>query len=513
MIPSRSQFEPSPDPFEAWQTALACLKQAVGTFLDACATLHQAIDHPRAVSMDRSLTEANILQVYNQMGSVETIERKMFAFRALLHRIINGSTILVPVNVLPPELLCRVFELTIPPLPRFYRNSFSFKLHPLVVIPSVCVRWHRITTTACSLWSHIDIGSWPLTTKARTAMLERVQTWLERAHGAPLHLNFRGKCEEDLGNDMQLAAILQPHMASATSLAFRQTDDSLFRTMLGLFASFSSRPLTSLVVDDVDLPNDTDIHSGQFTWPMSILHGVVDLQLSHLSAPICPSLDELASILSNSPHLRTLHLQYLDFVADQTGGSPKISFPGLRTLRLTPMNSPQLQKILSALAPGSHGLDVRLDLPDQNNSDCIATIQAFFQRSNVTHLFLQNLRYNSGLQLADYLDCMPGLQFLAFNCAKDQCCDSLSALFAETEGERVVARCPSLQVLQIINGLISQRQLKRVVQCYRLREMIFGGYIEFTVAGSEDMVVKELFDWLRLQVEKVVYDSQVYGLL
>ncbi|KAG9084856.1 hypothetical protein FS749_004897 [Ceratobasidium sp. UAMH 11750] len=508
MIPARSQFEPSPDPFEAWQIALAYLKQAAETFLDACATLHQAIDRPHTSSMDRSLAEAKILQVYNQMDSVDTIEQKISESQILLCRIINGSTTLVPVNVLPPELLCRVFELAIPPLP--HRHIFSYTLHPLAVIPSVCIRWHRLATTACSLWSHIGID---LATEERDAMLKRTQLWLERAHGAPLHLNFRGKCEEDLGNDMQLAALLQSHMAFAISLAFRQTYGSLFRTMLGLLASFSSRPLTSLVVDDVDLPNDTDIDSGQFAWPMSIIHGVVDLQLSHLSTFICPSFDELASILANSPHLHTLQLQYLDFVADQTRGSPKISFPGLRTLRLAPMNSPQLQRILSALEPGSHGLEVRLDLPDQSNSDCIATLQAFFQRSNVTHLFLQNLRHSSKLQLADYLDCLPGLQVLALNCAKDTCCDSLGALFVETEGERVVAKCPGLRALQIINGFISQRQLKRVVQCYRLREMIFGGYIEFTVAGSEDMAVKELLDWLRLRVEKVVYDSRVYSLL
>ncbi|KAG9084857.1 hypothetical protein FS749_004898 [Ceratobasidium sp. UAMH 11750] len=476
--------------------------------------LHQAIDRPHASSVDWTLTEAKIVQLYKQMGSVETIKRKVSESRALLHRIINGSTTLVPVNALPPELLCRVFELTIPPLPRFPRDSFSFKLHPLAVIPSVCIRWHRITITACSLWSYIDIGSWPLTTKARTAMLKRVQTWLERARGAPLHLNFRGKHKEDVGNGVSLAATLQSHMAFATSLVFWQTDYALLQTILSLSASCSPGPLTSLVVDKPDVPIHTDTHLIQFAWPMSVIHGIAVLQLIELPKCVCPSLDELVSILANSPHLHTLQLRGLQFGPDLDHDYPDISLPSLRTLNLHPMNSLHLQKLLSALVPGSHRLDVRMDLPNQSNNEGFATIQVFFSRSNVTHLFLWDQHPNNVLWLARCLDCLPGLQVLGLDFSIDEDCDNLGALTVGTEEDETVARCPRLQALHVVAvviGSLAQRRLKQVVECHRLREMQFGFDTEFVTESAEDMEKKELFGWLRLRVERVVHDPEFFG--
>ncbi|KAG9087344.1 hypothetical protein FRC06_002582 [Ceratobasidium sp. 370] len=488
------------DVFGNWHVARDQLELAVDSFLGACATLHQFVDQVPASSKVLGLIEDYGLKLNDQMEVLATIAAKITQSRAILRRVINTSTILVPINVLPPEILSRIFVLTVSSYPPTL-ELISHRVHPLVVIPAICTQWRRLAINTRSLWSRVDVNGGQATEPKVTRELGRVQLWLERAHGTALHLHFRAVFESD-----QLLPTLQPHWTRVTSLVFRLSDGNFFQTALNRFASCPPGLLTTLIArhitaasgrEDEETSAETD--APRSPWSTKLLHNIVNLELVHLAPQFCLNADELISILANSPYLQTLRLRNVSIMPSQDNHHPLINLPYLRVLDLSLKDDPVLQNLVSILVPGKHELDVRIVMPRPNNRGFNATMHALFQRSHVTRFVAWSLLPNGSPQLAGYLDCLPELQALVLDCSREVPCTSLAALTIENEG-KIQARCPSLQTLGVLGahiGSLAQNQLKLLVSTYRLDELKFGDQTRVIAESDGDWDGPSMLEWIR----------------
>ncbi|KAG9081711.1 hypothetical protein FS749_007455 [Ceratobasidium sp. UAMH 11750] len=323
--------------------------------------------------------------------------------------------------------------------------------------------------------------------------------WLERAHGARLHIDFRA-----LPLDPWLVSIVQPHMPRVTSLAFQFARGEAFQTVLNSFASRSSGLLTALSVNSIVRPYDwgggeitQDTGAPHSPWPTT-LHGLVHLELVDFPQRFCPALEELASILSNSPGLQTLRLRIVEIAPSQHDHHPHIHLPHLRVLDISLRDNLALQKLLSVLMPGERELDVRIEMPGPDNHACSAAIHALFQRSYVVHFTAWSVLPNSSPQLAGYLDYLPKLRtFILDGSWEGGPCTSLAALMAGEQGN-TRARCPNLQKLAILGAEIgsdAQKQLKLIASTYHLHELKFGQGTRIVSTSAGDLGQLGMLEW------------------
>jgi hypothetical protein len=125
---------------EQWLIARTHLKEAVQAFHDACTTLQHDITQSLLAPDAQLHAENAMIRVSQEVTSIHSFEIKMAQSRALVHRLLNLSVKLAPINKLPPETLNRMF--TFATLP-YMCSSTRETSNPLVVIPSVCARWRQ----------------------------------------------------------------------------------------------------------------------------------------------------------------------------------------------------------------------------------------------------------------------------------------------------------------------------------------------------------------------------------
>ncbi|KAG8693578.1 hypothetical protein FRC08_009034 [Ceratobasidium sp. 394] len=452
----------------------------------------------------------------------------------------GNSPKLVHINDIPSEILSQFFELAVSYFihhPK-QRTSKSLALHPLAVFPSVCTRWRHISTSTRSLWSHIDIRKEYMGKGDETTLLERTRLWLERARGPPLWLILREQQGENIAKE--LASMLRPHAAYIASLEFEETSEIYFLTILGLFLNHSSPGMLNTLVANLTnhssqrdpsqgTDTGTNVNAPRFIWPTGALQGIVDLQLIGIPYRVSPSLDELVTVLSNSPRLQTLVLRGVYMTSSREGKCPDITLPHLTLLDIDPGFSPGPRELVSALIPGTRELEIRLRMPDDH--EWRTTLQALLKRSNVTGLVVRNLGLFNEEQFDDYIKCLPHLQKLVLIYLPGEDSTGLGAL-TQFDGRTVSARCSNLRSLSLIGCAIdsySREYLRWVAGCHRLKELIFkhdtifiAGDPEYMtmdrhVQSDEDTESEDDGDidytlaWLRRRVERVVFASRFCG--
>lgn len=134
------------DTLREWKAAKAHLTEALQHYLQACIKLESALSYSisdlleSANSTSCSSLENSVLEVYAESPSMEAIESKTSEAHAYVKKLLNRSTKLVPISVLPAEILARIFSLTM----ICSRCSLDYSSRPdmMLVIPSVC-GWRR----------------------------------------------------------------------------------------------------------------------------------------------------------------------------------------------------------------------------------------------------------------------------------------------------------------------------------------------------------------------------------
>ncbi|KAG8775145.1 hypothetical protein FRC12_001645 [Ceratobasidium sp. 428] len=305
------------------------------------------------------------MDVYEQAGPDASIQKAPLEFLAKPGQTNNQSTIPVPISLLPLEILSNIFILTALPLPCVSINSIGYKLSPLVVIPSVCTTWRRLAMNLGSLWSHVDILGGYRKADCATLSLNWTILWLERAGGAPMSFHFQnsqsswdGDADLYVDVDPQLYDILLPHISRAVSLTFSDVRQVHAQNLLNLYALRC--PPGQLQVLSVMKITPTSSFTDRFIWPTGNLRGLTVLHLMGLGRQVSPNLDELVSMLLNSPTLHTLRLcGSHHYMGDHD--YPEIILPNLKYVEILPITSTTSNyRLLKALMPGNLALHVRV---------------------------------------------------------------------------------------------------------------------------------------------------------
>jgi hypothetical protein len=122
-----------------------------------------------------------------------------------------------PVNGLPPEVLCRVFQ---------HRNCGQ----DLVVATHVCRYWRSTLISDPSLWTSILLNS--------TSDANRTQTYLERSKSATLDI----KIISDHLKDLHVFQNLSPHISRTRSFII----DGLGPNFIAISSLLLCKPVPSL---------------------------------------------------------------------------------------------------------------------------------------------------------------------------------------------------------------------------------------------------------------------------
>ena len=129
--------------------------------------------------------------------ALATVDQDIDAAKRLMLSILTRRNMLVPVSVLPAEILARIFHFVPFSQPSFYLRGWAHVTH-------VCRRWRQIALDDSTLWTHFS------TTSSRNE--ECIAEQLSRARNAPLVL----KLGPWLGKDA--LSLFTPHIPHTREL-------------------------------------------------------------------------------------------------------------------------------------------------------------------------------------------------------------------------------------------------------------------------------------------------------
>jgi hypothetical protein len=147
-------------------------------------------------------------------------------------------------------------------------------------------------------------------------MLNIVQLWIERAQGLPIHLHLRGSPRAHRAGEgwsgpanyiAPFTSVPDPYKNIISSLTFSNTCEVELAKALSLLLARCDAPSTlkTLVIPGIG-QSRTDPN---FDWPNNLLQALTHMKLSDLTEATSPTLEQITSVLSNSPSLQTLRLR------------------------------------------------------------------------------------------------------------------------------------------------------------------------------------------------------------
>ncbi|KAG8768054.1 hypothetical protein FRC12_005858 [Ceratobasidium sp. 428] len=387
------------------ETRLA-LENAVAEFFDACTVLKTVALSP-LVSFPNQIAFENVVQsVLTSVDTVGLVEFRMKESRTALNRLLNMSPSHVPINKLPPETLGRIFSFVAAVSPCCLDG-----IDTLIELPLVCMKWNQIAASTRSLWTHIDISFGcflPATT------LGRAQKLLNRCRNMPVHIHLDGGRNIETVDAPDIVATLRPRAEFLSSLHITNTQlHSLVCALLRLVSGPGAPKLLKCLSLDSIYP--TEIEEGLGSWPVNVLQGLAQLELTDLGERACPSMGDIVQVLFGCPALHTLRLRGLGTPSDRSHDQTSISLPNLRFLEITNVHHHgEALALLSKITPGVLELDVRLDADYTVGPDGSALPgQLFLARANVVSLsmnFNQTLLHDEVFE--SLFACVPRLRVL-----------------------------------------------------------------------------------------------------
>ncbi|KAG8729461.1 hypothetical protein FRC12_020964 [Ceratobasidium sp. 428] len=446
---------------DKWIEAQLHLREAATNFLDACLALKKVAAQSLLSHPDRIvLLEAIADDVQSKIDSIGAVESQMYESRVALNALLGHSTSRAPINKLPTDILSRIFIISVGSSPCSLLNH-GYDI--LLDIPRVCSRWYQVATTNRLLWSHIDIGLCP-----KGINLNLVRLWLERSHGVQIHIHVNKNTFHAPNTAISnLVSILQPYQATTSSLLISGVNSNTARPLLALcFGDSGPGALRALSVSSIW---DREV---ALPWPTYPIPELTSLELSELQNGVCPSLDELVTILSDCPRLHTLRLAQFGIRFGDQQNYRIILLPCLKLLELALHGNDELAAFLTLVHPGGLELHVRLRIQSLGEGLVPRAVQLLLARSNVVSLTLCNLESYNAVHIQSLFSCVPRLRALRVD-RFDHFADTLLRALANYD---TLQPLPSLQLLCLSLGEVHPQLMTRVklaVGPRQLRSLLF----------------------------------------
>ncbi|KAF8598643.1 hypothetical protein BDV93DRAFT_526646 [Ceratobasidium sp. AG-I] len=419
------------DDFRQWKNLHNQLLSLIQDYITACSTLEKAFSCPPRSTSDRTDLEDLLILVDEELLDVSTNGTPLREAFTCLTRLRNRSTKLVPISVLPPEILSSIF-LTV-------RNTDASCLSGLHnneprpaasfdAIMGVSSSWRLTAIRTPQLWSHIDLvatGYW----KNRT--FARARLWLERVSNAPLvmHIQDVSKTVGAHPTDTDVsdtASLVAAHLGQLRNLTVNMyvSDRRLARSILHhILADSRSTSILAAIRINVSKgaqssdpfnifptspsPNQLQVltslrllklASVHIDWASGLYSCLTELDLRDLPEHTWPTTKQMATVLSSSPRLCRLRLSDLGIVTGESYNPPApIILDELRDLNLLKLSA-GLVHFLTLISACPKLSSASISLGDSIGEG--RAIRSFFHQSPIVTLYVQDLRITQGTQLA-----------------------------------------------------------------------------------------------------------------
>jgi hypothetical protein len=143
-----------------------------------------------------------------RVAAISTVDKEIDGAMQFVRSLLTRRNALVPISLLPPEILARVFHFLVleePPLSR--GRSLGW-----IRVTHVCQHWRQVALDDSSLWARI----WGVPTNTKW-----ISEMLARAKNAPLDIEFNAVTAESL-------LMISPHLSQTRQLRFHTSCMSMF---------------------------------------------------------------------------------------------------------------------------------------------------------------------------------------------------------------------------------------------------------------------------------------------
>lgn len=431
-------------------TASNVLKSALERYLNACLAITSQYELGSALD---GFSKA----IVNELQQTTAYETKIYESKKILRKARNRRPDLVPISILPPELLSHIFLRAHRQEPCFLKDRHALSYYPSKSpesLSQVCSYWRSIALGTPALWTHIDLA--PYST-SYLDFLGYAEIFAANTGHTPLNIHISmGGPIACLYHKPQLLKLCASIAAKAKSLkvrslhVFSNDEISIFEN---LFGNCVPRKLTRLVMMDGDetvlggfmIAKDAErpADEEEEIWPLDIPHRHLEEVLRHVTvlrlAGLYPywtsqayhgltklhltdrlgtfiTVSQLASILRASPQLRFF---YFGIAITDDGTSPEpVRLDNLEVFHLDVEDPLEHDGILRIISPGVKPLRMSTTLGQNEQPYSTGSEHSrFFARSNVTQLRV-DLPYGAEslqLELPKLLALVPNLQVLSLD--------------------------------------------------------------------------------------------------
>ncbi|KAG8779805.1 hypothetical protein FRC12_023820 [Ceratobasidium sp. 428] len=418
---------------EAWKTAHAQFKTALKAYSDACSTFCASCSGALVQNTTQSMLEDVLAALESELpGLASDVEQVKSADRAV-KLLRNKSTTLVQINILPAELLTRIFESLC--YSREILGEMDQLSKSLWALAWVNTYWRQLAFSNSYLWARIHMPTWD---KRRGKPHEQAQAQLTYARDLPLDVMLDStkqrtafmshRATEDLFREVA------PRLRSLTYHSGRSTSYSPSDVLsgwiqhgtpvVGCCLKLQSYRLQSgdlrLQIQSVSTPMERieaflapveylALRNHCIGWSSALYHRLIELDLSFDPGFVqFFTVTEFAAILSASPCLRSLKLRGLGLrPQDALDAVEPVRLDYLEVLFLGDIHRSSLRLLLPMFQPGSTPLYVRFDLP-KRNVDIVHYVQ-LLQRINTMKLMIVGSEHHLPQSLLAFL---AGVQYL-----------------------------------------------------------------------------------------------------
>ncbi|CAE6402530.1 unnamed protein product [Rhizoctonia solani] len=514
---------------EDLKDASQSLRSALKRYLAVCSELRTCA-YQGEIMNNRSLELAD--QVRDEVDSFAQYESQLRDAKIAIKVTQNHVPSIVPINILPPEILIEIFHLVL-----------TLRPHAACHLAQVCSRWRCVALGTYSLWTHIQFNPPPvppkdakLTALKKSDLLDHATLHVCRSAHFPLHIHlsledgkykwYNGsakslfKCIASRMQSLQLSfpcSIYRSSAGSASDAPESFVSDLLLNSEQDTFTQLvtTSRTASFIIPSNhtynnavfrLDLTSQQldkafasirvlHLHNRFPEWTSTAYHNLVDLRLM---GPHKINEATLVTILKMSPGLRIFHFGISINPRDPSVVELLLSVKlvDLELLRVVGNAVPILfhevvERVLSWISPGKKALRLFLEnktagcREELNKQISMTHTRAFFERSIIAELHAEN--YPLLLELTS----LPITRHFALN----QCTinDKTTQLPTETNGDASSLKLP-LKTLYITNCSITLDTFRARLQMASVQRLVLY-HNWFFLDGKEvfkDQVVMEL---------------------
>ncbi|KAG8692738.1 hypothetical protein FRC08_009561 [Ceratobasidium sp. 394] len=338
-----------------------------------------------------------------------------------------------PINLLPSELLARIFSEAACNCERESYPGFPPYILSPISLSGVCQYWRQVAVAHQLLWTHIDLG---VDIVASNGRYHSPGIWIERSKCAPLYLSifqfyFEGECqseeEEDpdavpLNSEQGLAPttrrlidFISPLMPQVCSLTtFLPYPNSCTRAILdswtkngtlGQAKSLTVRTNPDLIESRI---RSSDSYRSFFE-PLEALHlgntvlswhnfdfkNLIILEIELEEGSWTVALSEFVAVVASCPRLQDLALYGLHIELPFVQKPEPVLLSQLHVLRVGGFDfredgATMLESILGVINPGQNTLSMKVSLLGLHRfiQQALDGIRSFINRTNVATLWV-----------------------------------------------------------------------------------------------------------------------------